>query len=132
MAYIKMQDILDEFSRHNKKVFSINDVARIIGKPKTYASKLLSHSRKVGRDRFFGYKKVGNLYIATVEKAIIDSLYMGSPPLSYVEEAFSAASRMGLVSKDVLMNTASRMRSKVTEKKVLELIGTSGIGDAPG
>ncbi len=197
MAYIKMQDVIDELALHGKRVFNINDVTRIIGKPKNYVSKLLASNKRIGRiergkyyikngapdlyeiasqitfpsyvsafaafqfysiteqsvirytvftikrhkpvkvlnstiefitiakGRFFGYKKIGNIYIATVEKAIIDSLYIRSPPLSYIEEAFSEAMRMGLIDKKMLMDFARKMSSKTIMLRVLKLLKTN-------
>lgn len=201
MKYVKMQDVFDELASHNKKVFSINDVAKIIGKPKSYVSKLLSNNKRVwriekgkyylknrtgevdiyevasqivfpsyismfaafqfysiteqsivrysvvtikrhktievrdntiefitfNRKRFFGYKKVGDIYIASVEKAIIDSLYMGSPPISYVGDAFSEALKRKLIDIDMLTDMASRMESKALMRRIVALLKSNGI-----
>ncbi len=204
MAYIKMQDVLDELASHNKAVFSINDIAMIVGKTRHYISKLLTNSKKVGkiengkyylkgcampdiyeiasqivfpsyismfaafqfysiteqsvikysvitikrhkaievngsaiefitlgRGMFFGYKKVGNVYIATVEKAIIDSLYLGSPPLSYVEEAFSEALHKNIVNPSRLVDMTLRIKSRPVARRVYALLESNGI-DASG
>jgi predicted transcriptional regulator of viral defense system len=200
MVYMKMQDVLDELAAHGKKVFSINDAARIMDKPKIYVSKMLSHNRKVGRiergkyylkglqsadiyeiasqmvfpsyvsmfaafqyyslteqyvirysvitikrhrtvkingniiefitlgkNRFFGYKKTNNLYMATVEKAIIDSLYMNSPPISYVEEVFSEALHKDLIERSKLIKMTLRMGSKAVAKRVYKLLKANSI-----
>ncbi len=201
MAYTKMQDVLDELASHNRTVFGINDAARIMGKPKSYVSKLLSNNRKVGRiergkyylkgptapdiyeiasqivfpcyvsmfaalqyysiteqsvvrysvvsvkrhrpvafgdytiefikfdkRRFFGYGKKGNAYIATVEKAIVDSVYMGSPPFSYVEEAFSEAMHSNVLNTDLLMHYALEMDSKTVVRKISALLKAGVVG----
>jgi predicted transcriptional regulator of viral defense system len=46
---------------------------------------------KFKKKRFFGYKKYGNIFMATIEKAIVDSLYLNNPEISAVEEAISRA-----------------------------------------
>ncbi len=195
MAYTRMQDVLDELASHNKKVFTINDAARIMNKRRRYVSKLLSGNRKVGRiergkyylkdresrdmyeiasqivfpsyismfaafqfysiteqsvvrysvittkrhktvriggnviefitigkDRFFGYGKAGGAYIATVEKAIVDSLYMGSPPSSYVQEAFSYALHKKMINLDMLVSAAQRMKSKAVARRLYKFV----------
>ncbi|MCL5412840.1 MAG: hypothetical protein M1569_00335 [Candidatus Marsarchaeota archaeon] len=76
----------------------------------------------IGRERFFGYKKIGNAYVATAEKAIIDALYMNSPPLSYVEEAYSESLRRGIMNEGLFMKFAFRMRSGAVSRKALELL----------
>lgn len=200
MTYIKMRDVLDELASHNKTVFSINDAARIMDKPRNYVSKLLSGNKrvkriergkyylqisnspdiyeiasqivfpsyvsmfaafqfysiteqsvvrysvvtvkrhrpitigdntiefiKISKARFFGYKKIGNAYIATVEKALIDSLYMGSPPFSYVEEAFSEALHRKMINEELLIDFASKMNSKAVSRKVSILLKANGL-----
>ena len=47
--------------------------------------------RTVDRERFFGFEKIQNFYIASIEKAILDSLYLNKPAFSYVKEAFDVA-----------------------------------------
>ena len=54
-----MQDVLDELAMHGKKVFSINDAARIARKPKRYMSKLLSANSKVARIERGKYYLIG-------------------------------------------------------------------------
>lgn len=51
----------------------------------------------VGRERLFGYARHGNAFIATAEKAIIDSLYLNRPGYHDVRDAFENAKREGLV-----------------------------------
>ncbi len=199
MVYTKMQDILDDFASHGKRVFGINDVARIAGKPRSYVSKMLAANKKVkriergkyclagssgadiyeiasqivfpsyismfaafqfysiteqsvlrysvmtikrhrpvavgenaiefitiGKERFFGYKKTGEIYIALVEKAIIDALYMGSPPISYIEDAFSEAMRRNMIDENRLVDFALKMRSKTVARKVSKLLKANG------
>ncbi len=195
-----MQDVFDELILHNKTVFSINDAARIMNKPKNYVSKVLSSSKKVQRiergkyylndgrglnmyeissqvvfpcyvslfaalqfhsiteqsivkysvvslkrhrpvtienytiefiwfqkERFFGYKKAGNAYIATVEKALIDSLYLATPPFSYVEEAFVESVRRKMINIELLVDFALRMKTKETARRVMLLLQSQQI-----
>ena len=49
VTHNKVRDVLDELAEHNKSVFTLNDAARIMNKPKKYVSKLLAMSRKVAR-----------------------------------------------------------------------------------
>lgn len=200
MAYLKMQDVLEELLMHNMRIFSINDAVRIMEKSRAYVSKQLSKNKKVLRiergkyyiqnnngidmyeiasniafpsyvsmfsafqyysiteqsvirysvitikrhrpieimgnviefitmhpSRFFGYAKMGNSYVATPEKAIIDSLYTGYPSISYVEEAFSAAIRDKLIDKKRLIKTANLMGSKTVNMKLRKLFKENGL-----
>lgn len=194
MAYNRMHDVLAALAAHNKKVFDVNDAAKAMGKPKRYASKLLSSNDDVERiergkyyirssnadiyeiasqivfpsyvsgfaafqyyslveqsivkytvvtikrhkqvkvagntvefvtmpkSRFFGYKKNGGSYIATVEKTIVDSLYLGSPPYSYVSEALVNALHNGMLNTAVLRGFALRMGSKKVVSQVESLL----------
>jgi predicted transcriptional regulator of viral defense system len=83
----------------------------------------------IAKDRFFGYKKVGSAYIALVEKAIVDSIYMHSPDMAYVEDAFSKALHRGMMDKKLLAKFALRMKSKALSKEVAKLLKANGIGD---
>jgi predicted transcriptional regulator of viral defense system len=79
------------------------------------------------KKRFFGYTKVGNSYVATVEKAIVDSLYMGSPPYEYVDEAFAKALQRRAVNIGMLIDFTTRMESPALEKEVLKMLNAHGI-----
>jgi predicted transcriptional regulator of viral defense system len=79
--------------------------------------------RTVKKERFFGYKRVQNTFISLLEKAIIDSIYLGTPAFSYVEEAFSSAIERGILDIDRLKSFANRMNSKTVSGKVSQLIG---------
>lgn len=74
------------------------------------------------KSRFFGYKKDGGSYMATVEKAIVDSLYLGSPPYSYVSEALGNALHNGMLNASVLKGFAFRMGSKKVASQVESLL----------
>ena len=82
---------------------------------------------KIQKERFFGYKKNGNAYVATIEKAIVDSLYLGSPPFSYIEEAFAESLRRKIINVDLLVDFALRMKTKATPKRVQTLLKSENI-----
>ena len=78
--------------------------------------------RTVKKERFFGYKRVQNTFISSLEKAILDSIYLGVPAFSYVEEAFSSAMQKGILDINGLKILASRMNSKIVSDKISYLI----------
>ena len=190
-----MQDVIDELLQHGKGVFTINDVAKIMRKPKMYVSKVLSKSPRIQRiergkyflskdripdlyeiasqilmpsyislfaafqfhsiseqmvgkysvislvrhrqisvlgnqiefrnlrkDRFFGYRRYGNAFVATVEKAIADSIFFKSPPLSYIKEAFFNAHRNNRLDSKLLTQYAARMDSPSVRREVAQLL----------
>ena len=82
---------------------------------------------KIQKERFFGYKKNGNAYVATIEKAIVDSLYLGSPPFSYIKEAFAESLRRKIINVDLLVDFALRMKTKATAKRVQALLKSENI-----
>ena len=82
---------------------------------------------KIQKERFFGYKKNGNAYVATIEKAIVDSLYLGSPPFSYIEEAFAESLRRKIINVDLLVDFALRMKTKATAERVQTLLKSENI-----
>ena len=82
---------------------------------------------KIQKERFFGYKKNGNAYVATIEKAIVDSLYLGSHPFSYIEEAFSESLRRKIINVNLLVDFALRMKTKATAKRVEMLLKSENI-----
>ena len=82
---------------------------------------------KIQKERFFGYKKNGNAYVATIEKAIVDSLYLGSPPFSYIKEAFAESLRRKIINVDLLVDFALRMKTKATPKRVQTLLKSENI-----
>lgn len=190
-----MQDVIDELMQHGKSVFTINDVAKIMQKPKSYVSKVLSKSSRIQRiergkyflskdrvpdlfeiasqvlmpsyvslfaafqfhsiteqiiskysvislerhrqisvlgnliefrnlrkDRFFGYRRYGNAFVATVEKAIVDSIFFRSPPISYVQEALFNAYRGEKLDSELLTQYALRMKSPTVRRETALLL----------
>ncbi len=70
----------------------------------------------IGKGRFFGFHrdKESGAFIAEVEKAIADALYLKNPPEAYVLEAASAAYKKGKLNVGRLMKFLKLMRSKAT------------------
>ena len=85
---------------------------------------------KTCKERFSGYNKIGNAYVATVEKTIVDSLYFGSPPISYVEEALSESLRRKIINLDQFEDFTVRMKTKAVAKSVETLLRTGNIDSA--
>ena len=82
---------------------------------------------KIQKERFFGYKKNGNAYVATIEKAIVDSLYLSSPPFSYIKEAFAESLRRKIINVDLLVDFALRMKTKAAAERVQTLLKSENI-----
>ncbi|AAT42618.1 type IV toxin-antitoxin system AbiEi family antitoxin domain-containing protein [Picrophilus oshimae] len=76
----------------------------------------------IKKERFFGYKKINNIYIATPEKAFIDSIYYKNPEFSYVEESFNRAMRSKLIDVKKLIEYSERMDLPALKNKVVLLI----------
>jgi Predicted transcriptional regulator len=74
-----MHDILAELASHNKRVFSINDAAKAMGKSKRYATKLLSSNKEVERiERGKYYIKTSNPDIYEIASQIIYPSYISA------------------------------------------------------
>ena len=69
-------------------------------------------------------------YVATVEKAIVDSLYFGSPPISYVEEASSESLRRKIINLNQSEDFTVRMKTKAVAKSVETLLRIGNIDSA--
>ncbi len=80
--------------------------------------------RSIKKNKFFGYTRINNTYVATVEKAIIDSIYYSSPEFSYVEETFINAMKSRKINIKKLRKYAKTMDSKIIENKINELINS--------
>jgi len=78
--------------------------------------------RTIGRERFFGFNRVQNAYIASIEKAILDSLYLNIPAFSYVKEAFDLSRQNSLLNLKVLREYAHRMNSGSVNRKLSMLL----------
>jgi predicted transcriptional regulator of viral defense system len=181
MPNLKIQSIIEHFLYLNKHVFTINDVAKVTKKKKSYLSRLLPTNPKIKRiergkyyidggdiyemasnivepsyvslmgafryyglttqmpvrvsvittvrhrglefggtaiefvtfkaSRVFGYKKIGEVRMATVEKSILDALYLGKPPYADIEEAFEKALSKKAISIEKLKAYAIEMDS---------------------
>ncbi|MCL5011400.1 MAG: hypothetical protein M1594_00705, partial [Candidatus Marsarchaeota archaeon] len=66
------------------------------------------HFIKLGRERIFGFyrDKNTNAFVAEVEKAIVDSLYLKNPSFGYVSESFENALRKKLIDVEKLKDYA--------------------------
>ena len=82
--------------------------------------------RTIKKERFFGFEKVQNAYIASLEKAFVDSLYLNTPAFSYVQEAFDRALTESSLNLQRIKEYAERMKSGSVNKK-LSLLLDSGI-----
>ena len=78
--------------------------------------------RTIGRERFFGFNRVQNAYIASIEKAILDSLYLNIPAFSYVKEAFDLSRQNSMLNLKVLKEYAHRMNSGSVNRKLSKLL----------
>lgn len=76
------------------------------------------------REKMFGFYRDRDTgaFVAYVEKAIIDSLYLRNPPYHYVEEAFVKATDAGMINFDRLAQFAARMRSHELTKRLKALM----------
>lgn len=81
--------------------------------------------KTIGRERFFGYERVNNIFIASIEKAIVDSLYFNTPSFSYTKEAFSNATRRDAIDIDRLIEYSRKMNSLAVKKKVELLLNNA-------
>ena len=78
--------------------------------------------RTIGREKFFGFNRVQNAYIASIEKAILDSLYLNMPAFSYVKEAFDLAIQNSILDLKRLKDYAERMNSNSINRKLSKLL----------
>lgn len=83
----------------------------------------------VGR-RLFGFyrDKETGAFVAHVEKAIVDSLYLNNPPFSYVVEALKAAIDDEKIDIERLNQFALRMESVVLLKRLQDASKAAGVG----
>ncbi len=83
---------------------------------------------KFGMDRFFGFyrDRESGIFIAYIEKAIVDSLYMKNVPLAYVEEAIEIAKKSGKLDSIKLDVFSERMHSAALKKNMRRIFSTLG------
>ncbi len=72
----------------------------------------------IKRDRFFGYTKENNAFIAEPEKAIVDAMYLNKPAYSYISDAIHSGIRSGLLDINKLKEYALRMKSASMANKL--------------
>ena len=197
MHYTKFQDIIDELLARGIHSVSVNELAKLLNKPRNYASLLARKNKKLHRiengryaldgadifeiasnivnpsyvslfsairyynltnqipisievitirrhrplktagytikfitfkkERFFGYTKIGNTYIATAEKTITDSLYLNTVPYDEVKGALAEGIEKGLIKLDTLKKYAAHMDSKVVIDRMILLLNALGM-----
>ena len=125
-SYVSMFAALQFYSLTEQSVVRYNVIALQRHRPLNVENYIIEFV-KIKKERFFGYRKTGNAYVATVEKAIIDSLYLGSPPISYVEEAFAESFDKGMIDVELLVDFALRMKTKATARRVAALLQSRNI-----
>lgn len=81
---------------------------------------------KFSKSRFFGYTYGNNVSIATVEKAIVDYLYLGYD-YGYAAEIFGEALARDRLDIDRLKEFALMMQSRALVSKVGFLLGVYGV-----
>ncbi len=74
----------------------------------------------LGASRVFGFYKDAetSAFVAHIEKAIIDSLYLQNPPYHYIEEALSNAYKEGRLDSDRMVYFAQRMDSDILMERL--------------
>jgi predicted transcriptional regulator of viral defense system len=79
------------------------------------------------KKRFFGFRidREAGVMVAEVEKALVDSLYIGDPQYAYVEEAAALAHAKGILDVKRLKAYAQRMDSRKVEGMADELADAS-------
>ena len=197
MHYLKFQDILDGMLDRGIRVFNLNDIAKLMNKPRNYASLMVNKSKKVmtiengryylkgadiyeiasnitrpsyvslfsafryynlttqlpirisvmttkrhkslkvegymidfftfSKDRFFGYFKERNAYIASAEKAILDSLYLNKVPFDEIKEAMDEGVREDVINVKRLKEYALCMHSKMLVSRLIMLMQALGM-----
>jgi predicted transcriptional regulator of viral defense system len=76
------------------------------------------------KDRAFGYSNKEGVFVADVEKAIIDAVYLRRDE-QYINEAFENALNEQILDINKLKQYANQMRSKVLLKRILHLINAN-------
>lgn len=77
---------------------------------------------KVKRDKFFGFARVGNIFIAEPEKAVVDSLLMRKPQFVFAAEALENGLRKKIINLKKLKDYSKRMRSKILSNRMKKLL----------
>ena len=83
--------------------------------------------RLLDKNRFFGYLKKDGIFIAEIEKAIIDALYFGEPPYSYVLESFQIARDKHLIDIKKLKHYCIMMHSNALISRLGFLLESEGL-----
>ncbi len=83
--------------------------------------------RLLGTVRFFGYVKKNGVFMAEIEKAILDALYFCDPPYSYVVEAFHKAMENGILDPTRLKKYCVSMGSRALKSRLGFLLESEGV-----
>lgn len=83
--------------------------------------------KQINKKRLFGFIKKEGIFIANIEKAIIDSLYFKEPPYSYVLDAFRRALADNLMDIQKLQHYCILMESKTLRSIVGYMLESEGI-----
>ncbi len=83
----------------------------------------------LGPQRIFGFYRDNetNAFVAHIEKAIVDSLYLQNPPYQYVEEALNTAYRENRLDVERMVYFAHRMNSAITLRRLEGMCNSIGI-----
>ncbi len=84
----------------------------------------------LGRSRFFGYTKVGNSYLARVEKAFLDSIYLNAVPYGELNDALKEALDKKTIDIKLLKDYAISMHSKTIIDRLIVLLSALSIDTA--
>lgn len=79
---------------------------------------------KFQKENMFGYSNKEGVFVADMEKAIVDAVYLRRDE-QYVSEAFENALNEGILDINKLKQYAMRMKSKVLLNRVLRLINSN-------
>jgi len=98
---------------------------------KRHASILFSGSiiefKHIKRERFFGYAKKDNVYVAEVEKLFIDCIYFGAPDFAMVLEALKYAIDSKSIDLKRMQEYIIAFNSKSLVNKMGFLLGLAGV-----
>jgi predicted transcriptional regulator of viral defense system len=83
----------------------------------------------LGASRVFGFYRDNetNAFVAHIEKAIVDSLYLQNPPYQYIEEALNNAYKEDRLDVERMVYFAQRMDSVIVMKRLGEISNSIGI-----
>ncbi len=83
----------------------------------------------LGASRVFGFYRDSetNAFVAHIEKAVVDSLYLQNPPYQYIEEALNNAYNENILDIERMVYFARRMDSNTVMGRLGEICDSIGI-----